>query len=131
MIAAALFENFSGGMGTAAFVAYLMSVCEPRFAASQYALLSALLALTRAIVGPIAGSLTERCRLRRLLPVHLPAGPAGLCAAAVPLTRGAAAGRGQRDCSLSQRPTAACISRWRCQATSTGPSPGISPTSRG
>jgi MFS transporter, PAT family, beta-lactamase induction signal transducer AmpG len=60
MIAAALFENFSGGMGTAAFVAFLMSVCEPRFAASQYALLSALLALTRAIIGPIAGSLTER-----------------------------------------------------------------------
>jgi len=60
MIAAALFENFSGGMGTAAFVAFLMSVCEPRFAASQYALLSALLALTRAVIGPIAGSLTER-----------------------------------------------------------------------
>jgi PAT family beta-lactamase induction signal transducer AmpG len=60
MLAAALFENFSGGMGTAAFVAYLMSVCEPRFAATQYALLSALLALTRAVVGPIAGLLTER-----------------------------------------------------------------------
>jgi PAT family beta-lactamase induction signal transducer AmpG len=60
ILAAALFENFSGGMGTAAFVAYLMSVCEPRFAATQYALLSALLAFTRAVVGPIAGSLTER-----------------------------------------------------------------------
>lgn len=60
MIAAALFENFSGGMGTAAFVAYLMSVCEPRFAASQYALLSALLAFTRAVIGPLAGALTER-----------------------------------------------------------------------
>ena len=60
ILAAALFENFSGGMGTAAFVAYLMSVCEPRFAATQYALLSALLALTRAVIGPIAGSLTER-----------------------------------------------------------------------
>ena len=60
ILAAALFENFSGGMGTAAFVAYLMSVCEPRFAATQYALLSALLALTRALVGPVAGSLTER-----------------------------------------------------------------------
>jgi PAT family beta-lactamase induction signal transducer AmpG len=59
ILAAALFENFSGGMGTAAFVAYLMSVCEPRFAATQYALLSALLALTRAVIGPIAGSLTE------------------------------------------------------------------------
>ena len=60
MIGAALFENFSGGMGTAAFVAYLMSECEPRFAATQYALLSALLALARAVVGPLAGAMTER-----------------------------------------------------------------------
>jgi PAT family beta-lactamase induction signal transducer AmpG len=60
MFAAALFENFSGGMGTAAFVAYLMSECEHRYAATQYALLSALLALTRAVVGPLAGGLTER-----------------------------------------------------------------------
>jgi PAT family beta-lactamase induction signal transducer AmpG len=47
-------------MGTAAFVAYLMSVCEHRFAASQYALLSALLAFTRAFAGPFAGLVTER-----------------------------------------------------------------------
>lgn len=60
LFGAALFENFSGGMGTAAFVAYLMSVCEHRFAATQYALLSALPALTRALIGPVAGSLTER-----------------------------------------------------------------------
>lgn len=60
MLGAALFENFSGGMGTAAFVAYLMSVCEHRFAATQYALLSALLALTRAVAGPLAGMLTDR-----------------------------------------------------------------------
>jgi PAT family beta-lactamase induction signal transducer AmpG len=60
MFGAALFENFSGGMGTAAFVAYLMSVCEHRFAASQYALLSALLAFTRAFAGPFAGLVTER-----------------------------------------------------------------------
>jgi PAT family beta-lactamase induction signal transducer AmpG len=59
MLGAALFENFSGGMGTAAFVAYLMSVCEHRFAATQYALLSALLALVRAVTGPLAGKLTE------------------------------------------------------------------------
>ena len=131
MIAAALFENFSGGMGTAAFVAYLMSVCEPRFAASQYALLSALLALTRAIDRADRGIADRACRLRHLLPAHVPAGAAGLRAAAIPLTRGAAARRRQRDCSLSQRPTAACISRWRCQATSTAPSPGISPTRRG
>lgn len=60
LFGAALFENFSGGMGTAAFVAYLMANCEHRFAATQYALLSALLALTRAGAGPLAGVLTER-----------------------------------------------------------------------
>jgi PAT family beta-lactamase induction signal transducer AmpG len=60
MFSAAVFENFSGGMGTAAFVAYLMSVCEHRFAATQYAVLSALLAFTRAVAGPLAGMFTER-----------------------------------------------------------------------
>jgi PAT family beta-lactamase induction signal transducer AmpG len=60
MLLAALFENFAAGMGTAAFVAFLMSVCEPRFAASQYALLSALVALSRAIAGPVAGALAQR-----------------------------------------------------------------------
>ena len=46
-------------MGTAAFVAYLMSVAERRFAATQYALLSALLALTRSAAGAVSGSLAE------------------------------------------------------------------------
>ena len=39
--AAALFENFAAGLGTAAFLAFLMSVCERRYAATQFALLSA------------------------------------------------------------------------------------------
>jgi PAT family beta-lactamase induction signal transducer AmpG len=47
-------------MGTAAFVAYLMSVAERRFAATQYALLSALLALTRSVAGAVSGGLAER-----------------------------------------------------------------------
>ncbi|HET8625644.1 MAG TPA: MFS transporter, partial [Gemmatimonadales bacterium] len=34
IFAAALFESFAAGMGTAAFLAYLMSVCEKRFAAT-------------------------------------------------------------------------------------------------
>ncbi len=60
ILAAARFENFAAGLGTAAFVAYLMSVCERRFAATQYALLSALLNLTRNAAGPAAGVLAER-----------------------------------------------------------------------
>lgn len=60
IMGAAFFEQFTGAMGTAAFVSYLMSVCEPRFAATQYALLSAALALTRAISGGFSGGVTER-----------------------------------------------------------------------
>jgi PAT family beta-lactamase induction signal transducer AmpG len=56
---AAVFENLAAGMGTAAFVAYLMSVAERRHAATQYALLSALLALTRSGAGWVSGHLTE------------------------------------------------------------------------
>jgi PAT family beta-lactamase induction signal transducer AmpG len=60
IIAAALFENFAAGLGTAAFVAFLMSVCERRYAATQYAVLSALLALSRALAGAASGGLTEQ-----------------------------------------------------------------------
>ena len=53
------FENISGGMGTAAFVAFLMSLCNQRFTATQYALLSAFAAVGRVWVGPLAGVLAE------------------------------------------------------------------------
>lgn len=53
------FENLSGGMGTAAFVALLMSLCNQRFTATQYALLSAFASVGRVWVGPLAGVLAE------------------------------------------------------------------------
>ena len=53
------FENISGGMGTAAFVALLMSLCNQRFTATQYALLSAFASVGRVWVGPLAGVLAE------------------------------------------------------------------------
>ena len=52
-------ENLSGGMGTAAFVAFLMSLCNHRFTATQYALLSAFASVGRVWVGPLAGVLAE------------------------------------------------------------------------
>ena len=52
-------ENISGGMGTAAFVAFLMSLCNQRFTATQYALLSAFASVGRVWVGPLAGVLAE------------------------------------------------------------------------
>ncbi len=59
MVSAVAFENLSGGMGTAAFVALLMSLCDHRYTATQYALLSALAALGRVFVGPPSGYLVE------------------------------------------------------------------------
>jgi MFS transporter, PAT family, beta-lactamase induction signal transducer AmpG len=53
------FENISGGMGTAAFVAFLMALCNQRFTATQYALLSAFASVGRVWVGPLAGVLAE------------------------------------------------------------------------
>ena len=51
-------ENVSGGMGTAAFVAFLMSLCNRRFSATQFALLSAFASVGRVWVGPLAGVLS-------------------------------------------------------------------------
>ena len=61
------FENLSGGMGTAAFVAFLMSLCNQRFTATQYALLSAFASVGRVWVGPLAGVLAESIGWPQLL----------------------------------------------------------------
>lgn len=58
-IFAVAFENLSGGMGTAAFVSLLMAMCNKRFTATQYALLSSLAAVGRTFVGPSSGFLVE------------------------------------------------------------------------
>ncbi len=46
-------------MGTAAFVALLMTLCNKSFSATQFVLLSALSAVGRVYVGPIAGWFVE------------------------------------------------------------------------
>lgn len=48
-------ENFCGGLATIALLAFLMSLCDKRFTATQYALLSSLAALGRVYIGPFAG----------------------------------------------------------------------------
>lgn len=52
-------ENISGGMGTVAFVGLLMALCNSRFTATHYALLSAFAAVGRIYVSPLAGVLSE------------------------------------------------------------------------
>jgi MFS transporter, PAT family, beta-lactamase induction signal transducer AmpG len=59
-VVAAYFESFAAGLGTAAYLAFLMSICEKRYAATQFAVLSALLAVTRWISGEFSGGLAER-----------------------------------------------------------------------
>ena len=51
LTAAIVIENVTGGMGTAAFVALVMSLCDPRYTATQFALLSSLEALGRVFSG--------------------------------------------------------------------------------
>jgi len=50
-------ENFYAGLGTAALVGLLMALCNPRFSATQYALLSSLVAIGRDVMGAPAARL--------------------------------------------------------------------------
>jgi PAT family beta-lactamase induction signal transducer AmpG len=59
MVAAIGLENLCSGMGTAAYAAFLMSLCDRRFTATQYALLTSLMAITRVIVGAPTGYLVK------------------------------------------------------------------------
>lgn len=71
-------ENFAGGLVTAGFVAYLMSVCQPRHVATQYALLTALMALSGSIAGAISGVLTRQLDYPLFFLVTIFAGIPGL-----------------------------------------------------
>lgn len=60
MAAAIGFENFASGIGGVAVVAYLSALCNLRFTATQYALLSALASIAgRFLTGTTAGALIE------------------------------------------------------------------------
>ncbi|MHA1539608.1 MAG: AmpG family muropeptide MFS transporter [Alphaproteobacteria bacterium] len=59
LIATIGFENFSGGMGSAAFVAYLSILCSKKFTATQYALLASLAAFGRTFVSSSSGMLAD------------------------------------------------------------------------
>ncbi len=51
LFATVVIENVTGGMGTAAFVAFVMSLCNHRYTATQFALLSSVEALGRVFSG--------------------------------------------------------------------------------
>ena len=55
------FENFASGIGGVAVVAYLSALCNLRFTATQYALLSALASIAgRFLTGTTAGSMIDQ-----------------------------------------------------------------------
>ncbi len=53
------FENLTSGMGTAAFVAFMASITNKRFTATQYALLSSLMGVPRVIASAPTGFLVK------------------------------------------------------------------------
>jgi len=54
-----LFENLAGGMGSAAFIAYMASLCNISYTATQYALLSSLANLGRTAFSAQAGFVAD------------------------------------------------------------------------
>ncbi|MCK5417124.1 MAG: AmpG family muropeptide MFS transporter [Desulfobacterales bacterium] len=53
------FENLSSGMGTAAFVAFMASITNKKFTATQYALLTSLMGLPRALASSVTGFMAK------------------------------------------------------------------------
>jgi len=55
MYSASAAESFTGGLGTAAFLAFLMAIVDKRHSATEYALLSSVFALSRSVAGWAGG----------------------------------------------------------------------------
>ncbi|MBI2345530.1 MAG: AmpG family muropeptide MFS transporter [Deltaproteobacteria bacterium] len=55
------FDQLCAGLGTAAFVAFLMAQCNVHYTATQYALLTSAMAIARTTVGAPAGYLVSAC----------------------------------------------------------------------
>jgi PAT family beta-lactamase induction signal transducer AmpG len=53
-------DNFAGGLGSAAFVAYLSGLCNVSFTGTQYALLTSLMAFGRTLFATVSGPLAEQ-----------------------------------------------------------------------
>jgi PAT family beta-lactamase induction signal transducer AmpG len=59
MVSAIVIENFGVGLVSSALVAYIMSMCNKRFSATQFALLSSLVAASRDILVAPGGKIAE------------------------------------------------------------------------
>jgi PAT family beta-lactamase induction signal transducer AmpG len=59
MVTAVCVENICSGLATAAFTAFMMNLCDKRFTATQYALLTSFMALTRIMVSTPSGFIAK------------------------------------------------------------------------
>ena len=59
MSAVIAFENLSSGMGTAAYAAFMASITNQKFTATQYALLTSLMGIPRVVVSAGSGFMAK------------------------------------------------------------------------
>ncbi len=59
LVSTVILENLAGGMGTAAYAAFMMTLCRAKFTASQYALLSSLMAVARVLASSPTGFMAK------------------------------------------------------------------------
>ena len=78
LVATMIVENFCTGLVTAGFLAFLMSMCSVRFSATQFALLSSLMAASRDIIIAPAGGIAAAVGWPTFFIITLLAGIPGL-----------------------------------------------------
>jgi len=78
LVIAMVTENFCTGLVTSGFVAFLMSLCNVRFSATQYALLTSLMAISRDVLVAPAGAIAEVTGWPAFFLITLAAGVPGL-----------------------------------------------------
>lgn len=78
MVSCLLVENFCSGLVVSTFVALMLSLCDPRYAATQYALLTSLNALSRDVLVAPAGRIAEAAGWPGFFLVTIAAGLPGM-----------------------------------------------------
>lgn len=78
LAAAIAVESIAGGMVSAGFVAYLMSICDRRMVATQYAFLTALMAAGGAVAGGFSGILAKQLDYPAYFAMTVAAGVPGI-----------------------------------------------------
>jgi MFS transporter, PAT family, beta-lactamase induction signal transducer AmpG len=76
---ASMVDSFAGGLGTAAFLAFFLAVCDREGATLQYAFLSSLFSLTGRLAGAVSGIGAEQWGYGAYFAVTFLASLPGLC----------------------------------------------------